>query len=200
MKILFAAGGTGGHIFPAISIADEIKKIDNESEILFIGAKGRIEEKVVPANNYELRTISVSGLNRGDIKRNLSVPIKMIGALQSSKKILKEFHPNVVVGTGGFVSVPVIINAKRMSIPILLQEGNSFPGKATKYLSKKADKVIINFAETSKFLKRNDNILRISHPIRRSLSKVDKRKALEFFGLNKSWKTLFIFVYLLQNF
>jgi UDP-N-acetylglucosamine--N-acetylmuramyl-(pentapeptide) pyrophosphoryl-undecaprenol N-acetylglucosamine transferase len=193
MKILFAAGGTGGHIFPAISIADEIKKMYDKSEILFIGAKGRIEEKIVPANNYELRTISISGLNRRDIIRNLRVPFKLLGALHSSKKILKEFHPNVVVGTGGFVSVPVIINAKRMSIPILLQEGNSFPGKATRYLSKKADKVIINFDETSKFLKRNDNIIRISHPIRRSLSKVDRVKALEFFGLRKDYKTLFIF-------
>ncbi|MBL7128605.1 MAG: undecaprenyldiphospho-muramoylpentapeptide beta-N-acetylglucosaminyltransferase [Ignavibacteria bacterium] len=193
MKILFAAGGTGGHIFPAISIADEIKKMDVNSEILFIGAKGRIEEKIVPANDYELKTISISGFNRGDIKRNLKLPFKIIGALYSSKKILKKFQPNVVVGTGGFVSVPVIINAKRRSIPILLQEGNSFPGKATRYLSKKADKVIINFDETSKFLKRNDNVLRISHPIRRSLSKVDKKKALDFFGLNKSWKTLFVF-------
>ncbi|MFC2093934.1 undecaprenyldiphospho-muramoylpentapeptide beta-N-acetylglucosaminyltransferase, partial [Bacteroidota bacterium] len=193
MKILFAAGGTGGHIFPAISIADEIKKMDDKSEILFIGAKGRIEEKIVPANNYELRTISISGLSKKDIKRNLKLPFKILGSLYSSNKILKKFKPDVVVGTGGFVSVPVIINAKRRGIPILLQEGNSFPGKATRYLSKKADKVIINFEETSKFLKRNDNVLTISHPIRRSLNKVDKKKALDFFGLNKNWKTLFIF-------
>jgi UDP-N-acetylglucosamine--N-acetylmuramyl-(pentapeptide) pyrophosphoryl-undecaprenol N-acetylglucosamine transferase len=193
MKIIFAAGGTGGHIFPAISIADEIKKNERDSQILFVGAKGRIEERIVPANNYELKTISISGLNRGDLKRNLIVPFKIVGALRSSRKILNDFHPDAVVGTGGFASVPVIYSAQRKKIPTLIQEGNSYPGKATRFLAAKANKVVINFEETMKYLKRNDNVLRISHPIRCSLEKTGKEKALEHFSLTGAGKTLFVF-------
>jgi len=193
MKIIFAAGGTGGHIFPAISIADEIKKNESDSQILFIGAKGRIEEKIVPANNYELKTISISGLNRGDLKRNLVVPFKIVGALRSSSKILKDFHPDVVIGTGGFASVPIIYSAQRKKISTLIQEGNSYPGKATRFLAAKANKVVVNFEETMKYLKRNDNVLQISHPIRCSLEKTGKEKALEHFGLAGAGKTLFVF-------
>ena len=193
MKMIFAAGGTGGHIFPAISIADEIKKNESDSQILFVGAKGKIEEKIVPANNYELKTISISGLNRGDLRKNLIVPFKIVGAMRSSNKILKDFQPDVVIGTGGFASFPVIYSAVRKKIPTLIQEGNSYPGKATRFLASKANKVVINFEETMKYLKRNDNVLRISHPIRCSLEKTGKGKALYYFGLTGKRKTLFVF-------
>jgi len=193
MRYLFAGGGTGGHIFPAIAIADEIKKIDWESEILFIGAKGRIEEKIVPSNNYRLVTIDITGFDRSAINKNASLPYKFISALIRCRKIIKGFKPDVVIGTGGFVCGPVIYVANRMKIPTLIQEGNSFAGRTIKFLAAKANRVVINFEETRNYFKRKDNIIKISHPIRSSLKRTDRRKALEYFGLPADNKTIFIF-------
>lgn len=193
MKYLFAGGGTGGHIFPAIAIADEIKKIDRESEILFIGAKGRIEEKIVPSNNYRLKTIDITGFDRNTINKNASLPYKFILALIRCRKIIKEFKPDVVIGTGGFVCGPVVYVANRMKIPTLIQEGNSFAGRTIKFLAVKSNRVVINFDETRGYLKRKDNIIKISHPIRSSLKRTDREKALEYFTLPADKKTIFIF-------
>jgi UDP-N-acetylglucosamine--N-acetylmuramyl-(pentapeptide) pyrophosphoryl-undecaprenol N-acetylglucosamine transferase len=192
MKVIFAGGGTGGHIFPAIAVADELKKFDESSDILFIGAKGRIEEKIVPANNYKLRTISVAGFSRKNLLKNISILFKSYRALQSCYKILKEFKPDVVVGTGGFVSGPVVYSALKKKIPTLIQEGNSYPGMVTKYLSSKVNKVVISFDDTLKYLKRKDNVVKISYPVRFSLIKSDKTEAKKFYGLGEG-KTIFIF-------
>jgi len=193
MRYLFAGGGTGGHIFPAIAIADEVKKIDKEAEILFIGAKDRIEEKIVPSNNYRLETIDITGFDRSAINKNVSLPYKFISALVRCRRILKDFKPDVVIGTGGFVCGPAVYVANRMEIPTLIQEGNSFVGRTIKFLAAKSNRVVINFDETRNYLKRKDNIIKISHPIRSSLKKTDKKKALEYFALPADKKTIFIF-------
>ena len=193
MKYLFAGGGTGGHIFPAIAIADEIKILDPGAEILFVGAKGRIEEKIVPQNNYMLETITISGFNRAKILNNISLPYKIMKSLIKSEQIIRKFKPDVAVGTGGFVCGPVILKALRMGVPALIQEGNSFAGKTIKMLSRKANKVVINFDETKNYLKRKDNIIKISHPVRSSLKAEDRSESLSKFGLNVSGTTLFIF-------
>ncbi len=193
MRYLFAGGGTGGHIFPAIAIADEIRKIDKEAEILFIGAKGRIEEKIVPSNNYRLETISISGIDRGSMLKNLGLPLKFIKALKRCKEIILAFRPDVAVGTGGFVCGPVIYEANRLGIPTLIQEGNAFAGRTISFLSKKSDKVVINFQDTVNYLKRRDNIIKIAHPIRSSLKRLDRREANEFFGLPPENKTILVF-------
>ena len=193
MRYLFAGGGTGGHIFPAIAIADEIRKIDKEAEILFIGAKGRIEESIVPSNNYRLETISISGIDRSSLLRNLGLPLKFIKALKRCKEIIQEFKPDVAVGTGGFVCGPVIYEAGRLSIPTLIQEGNAFAGRTISFLSKRSDKVVINFEETVNYLKRRDNIIKIAHPIRSSLKRHDRRESNEFFKLPSENKTIFVF-------
>lgn len=193
MKYLFAGGGTGGHIYPAIAIADEIKKLDDKAEILFIGARGRIEEKIVPSNNYRLETIDITGIDRSNILKNFKLPAKLLSALRRCRNIIKEFKPDAVIGTGGFVCGPVVYTANWCRIPTLIQEGNSFAGKTIKYLSNKSDKVVINFEETRNYLKRKDNIIKISHPIRSSLKKTGKEKALEFFNLPNGNKTVFIF-------
>jgi UDP-N-acetylglucosamine--N-acetylmuramyl-(pentapeptide) pyrophosphoryl-undecaprenol N-acetylglucosamine transferase len=192
MKVLFAGGGTGGHIFPAIAVADELRKIDGKAEILFVGAKGRIEEKIVPANNYELKTIDIKGFNRKNLLKNVSLIFKSYNALRTCYKILKEFRPDVVAGTGGFVSGPVVYAALKKKIPTLIQEGNSFPGIVTKYLSSKVNKVVISFDETLEYLKRKDNVIKIFYPVRFSLNKIDKTEAKIFFKLGDN-KTLFIF-------
>ncbi len=193
MRYLFAGGGTGGHIFPAIAIADEVKKSDRDAEILFIGAKGRIEEKIVPSNNYSLETIDITGFDRGSVIKNVRLPVKFILALRRCSQIIRSFRPDVVIGTGGFVCGPVIYVANRMGIPTLIQEGNSFPGKTIKFLSAKSSKVVINFDETEKYFKRKDNIIKISHPVRSSLKNTDRAEALEFFKLPSDRKTIFIF-------
>ncbi|MFZ1320473.1 MAG: undecaprenyldiphospho-muramoylpentapeptide beta-N-acetylglucosaminyltransferase [Ignavibacteria bacterium] len=193
MRYLFAGGGTGGHIFPAIAIADEIRKLDPEAEILFIGAKGRIEEKIVPQNNYKLEVISITGFDRQNFFKNILLPIKVLASITQSKNIIREFRPDVAIGTGGFVCGPVIHAAVRMGIPSLIQEGNSFAGKTIKILSEKSDKVVINFEETKNYLKRKDNIIKISHPVRNSLILKDREDSIIKFGLNPKKKTILIF-------
>ncbi len=193
MKYIFAGGGTGGHIYPAIAIADEIKKLDKKAEILFIGAKGRIEEKIVPSNNYRLETIDITGFDRSKFGKNYKLPYKFVLALRRCRKLIKIFDPDIVIGTGGFVCGPVIYMATRMKIPVLLQEGNSFAGKTVKFLASRVNEVVINFEETRNYLKRKDNVVKISHPIRSSLKKIDKKKALEYFELPEDKKTIFIF-------
>jgi UDP-N-acetylglucosamine--N-acetylmuramyl-(pentapeptide) pyrophosphoryl-undecaprenol N-acetylglucosamine transferase len=193
MKILFTGGGTGGHIFPAIAVADELKKNFENVCVLFVGAKGRIEEKIVPANNYELKTVEIAGFNKEKIFDSIKLPVKFLKALKNCKEILYDFKPDVVVGTGGFASAPIVYSAIKMKIPTVVQEGNSFPGKVTRYFAGKAAKVIVSFDETKKYLKREDNVIKISYPVRNSLTKIDKIGALNYFDLNNGNKTLFVF-------
>ena len=193
MKYIFAGGGTGGHIFPAIAIADELKKLDREAEIIFIGAKGRIEEKIVPANNYKLKTLDIKGIERKAVYKNLFLPVKILKAVIESRKILNDFKPDAVIGTGGFVSGPVLYAAGKAGIPTLIQEGNSFAGKTVKFLSARSDKVVINFDETANYLKRKDNVVKIPHPIRSSLKISDRNSSLTDLKLDRKNKTIFIF-------
>lgn len=193
MKYIFAGGGSGGHIYPAIAIADEIRKLDDKAEILFIGAKGRIEEKIVPSNNYRLETVEISGINRENIIKNYRLPVKLLTSFRRCMRIIKEFKPDAAIGTGGFVCGPVIFAAAILKIPTLIQEGNSFAGKTVKFLSGRADKVVINFKETEKYFRRKDNIIQIPHPVRSSLKTRDREKSLEEFGLPAGRKTIFVF-------
>jgi UDP-N-acetylglucosamine--N-acetylmuramyl-(pentapeptide) pyrophosphoryl-undecaprenol N-acetylglucosamine transferase len=192
-KAVFAAGGTGGHIFPAIAVADELKKLNPEIKIIFFGAKGRIEEKIVPDNGYELKTIEVKGFSRSISPKNIGVIIKYLKAVNEAKKYMMEFKPELVYGTGGFVSGPVLTAASKLGIPTAVQEGNYYPGIAVKWLSKKVDNVILNFAESKKFLKRHDNIEIMQYPVRSNLKRYSKKEASLFFGLDENKKTLFVF-------
>lgn len=192
-KVIFAAGGTGGHIYPAIAIADELVKLNSKIEIKFIGAKGRIEEKIIPQNGYKLETIEVSGFKRSLSPKNLQSFFKVFKALKESKKILKNFAPQLVYGTGGFVSGPVLKAAQSMNIINVIEEGNFYPGVTVKLLSQKADKVILNFEGTKKYLKRSDNTAVMSYPVRQNMQKIPRADAAGFFGLVPDKKTLFAF-------
>jgi len=192
-KAVFAAGGTGGHIFPAVAVADELRKINKNAEIVFIGAKGRIEEKIVPNAGYKLKTLEVRGFYRSINPKNVTVFIKFLKALREAKKYLINFKPDIVYGTGGFVSGPVLMAAHRLGIPAVIQEGNYYPGITVKWLSGKADKVILNFDGSKKFLKRQDNIEIMSYPVRENLKHYSKAEACRFFGLNENNKVLFAF-------
>ena len=192
-RIIFAAGGTGGHIYPAIAIADELKKMNSDIKIKFIGAKGRIEEKIVPANGYELETIEITGIKRSLNLKTVTAAFKVFKALRDSKKILKDFSPELVYGTGGFVSGPVLRSAQSLGILNVIEEGNFYPGVTVKLVSAKADKVILNFEGTKKFLKRSDNISVMSYPVRQNLKKYEKADACSYFTLDADKKTLFVF-------
>lgn len=192
-KAVFAAGGTGGHIFPAIAVADELKKLNKDVKIIFIGAKGRIEEKIVPNSGYELKTLEVRGFYRSISPKNIGVFIKFLKSLREAKKYLKNFKPELVYGTGGFISGPVLMAAANLSIPTAIQEGNYYPGITVKWLSKRVDKVILNFDESKKFLKRQDNIDIMPYPVRVNLKQYPRKEALAFFGVDENKKTLFAF-------
>ncbi len=132
-RIIFAAGGTGGHIYPAIAVADELKKMNEKIEIRFIGAKGKIEEKIVPMNGYKLETIEISGFKRSMSLKNFSAALKLMKALKDSKKILKDFKPELVFGTGGYVSGPGFKDSPAsLGIPTVIEEGNFYPGVTVK--------------------------------------------------------------------
>ncbi len=192
-RIIFAAGGTGGHIYPAIAVANELKKLNPSIKILFIGAKGKLEEKIVPNSAYELKTIDVQGFYRSLNLKNVSSAIKLIKALTQSKKILKEFKPEIVFGTGGYVSGPVLKSANSLRIPTAVQEGNYYPGITVKMLAPKAEKVILNFEASQKYLKRKDNIAITGYPVRENLIKYSIEDARKYFGLDINRKTLFTF-------
>lgn len=192
-RIIFAAGGTGGHIYPAIAIADELVKLNSKIEIKFIGAKGRIEEKIIPANGYKLETIEISGFRRSLNLKNISAAFKIFKALKESKKILKDFAPELVYGTGGFVSGPVLKAAQSFGLPNVIEEGNYYPGVTVKLVSPKADKVILNFEGTKKFLKRADNTVVMSYPVRENMKQYNRAEASGKFGLDENKKILFVF-------
>lgn len=193
MNIIFSGGGTGGHIFPAISIAEQVRLNKPDSNIQFIGAKGRIEEKIVPENGFELITFELTGFGKNIIK-NLKSVIRFLKAVNKIKKVIREFKPDVVVGTGGFASAPVIHSALKCKVPVLLQEGNAYPGKVTRYYSSKVTKVVINFKKAAEYLKSKNNIIYIAHPVRNIfMNKVNTKEIKESLGINNNLKTLFVF-------
>jgi UDP-N-acetylglucosamine--N-acetylmuramyl-(pentapeptide) pyrophosphoryl-undecaprenol N-acetylglucosamine transferase len=191
-KIIFAAGGTGGHIYPAIAIADELKKLKEDIKILFVGASGRIEEKIVPLNGYELKTIDISGFKRSFSLKNLSVLNKLYKAINQSKLIINKFRPDVIYGTGGFVSGPVLWAAFRSSTSSVIQNGDYFPGFTTRLVASRVDKVILNFRESAKFFKKKGNLEYYSYPVRQNLKHYSKEEALDFFYMEKNKRTLLL--------
>ncbi len=192
-RIMIAGGGTGGHIFPAIAIADSIRKIEPEADIIFIGTKGKIEERVVGKAGYNFKTIWISGFVRSADLKNLMFPIKLFVSLLQSFVLIKKFKPDVVVGTGGYVSGPVVFIASLLGIPTLIQEQNSYPGITTRLLSRFVDEVHISFDVSRKYLKRKDNVFLSGNPVRINLKVYPKDEALKFFGLDFDKKTLFVF-------
>src|SRR5690606_4766327 len=139
LKVILSGGGTGGHIYPAISIANEIKLRFPNAEVLFVGAKDRMEMKMVPDAGYPIKGLWISGIQRSLSPKNLLFPIKLLSSLRKSKRIIRDFKPDLVIGTGGFASGPLLRAAHQKKIPSLLQEQNSLPGITNKLLAKKAD-------------------------------------------------------------
>ncbi len=192
-KILFAGGGTGGHLFPALAIAGEIRKLQPDVEILFVGTRDKIEARVVPQQGYAFATIWISGFHRRLTVDNLLFPVKVMISYAQSISLLSQFQPDVVVGTGGYVCGPVLYAATRRKIPTVVHESNSYPGVTTRLLAHRANRVFTACDATSRWLQRKDNIERIGTPVRNPLRGVSRKKAATFFGLQGSKKTVLAF-------
>lgn len=193
LRVILSGGGTGGHIFPAVSIANQIKKQVPDSEILFVGALGRMEMEKVPAAGYKIIGLWISGLQRKLTLSNLSFPFKVISSLLKAKKILNEFKPHVVIGTGGYASGPMLRAAASKGIPTLIQEQNAYPGITNKLLAKKVSTICVGCEGMEKYFPK-EKIVFTGNPVRQDISGMEtKRKSgLDFFGLDATKKTLLV--------
>jgi len=193
LKVILSGGGTGGHIFPAIAIANEIKKLVPHVEILFVGALGKMEMEKVPNAGYNIVGVPIAGIQRKFTLSNLKLPFLILRSLMKTKKIIKEFKPDVVIGTGGYASGPLLRAAVNNGIPALLQEQNSYAGITNKLLSKKAAKICVAYEGMEKFFPK-DKILLTGNPVRQDIhdTKHKKNEGLEFFKLSPNKKVILV--------
>lgn len=191
-RFLFAGGGTGGHLYPAIAVANEIKKIKPESEILFVGTKSKIEGRVVPQLGYGFKSIWIKGFSRKLNLSNLLFPFKLIVSVLQSLFISFRFKPNVAIGTGGYVAGPAIWGASVMGAKVILMESNSYPGVTTRLLEKYADEVNITFEDSKKYLRQPEKIKVTGNPVRDELGKSTKSEAIKYFGLDEIKFTILV--------
>lgn len=168
MKIIMTGGGTGGHIYPAIAIADRIRRRHQDAEILFVGTKKGMEKDLVPKNGYDIRFITVSGFHRKQLWKNLKTAADLVKGNRQASKIVKEFKPDLVIGTGGYVCGPVVRAAHKRGIKTYIHEQNAFPGVTNKLLEKYADKVFISFPESKNYFKDQSKLVVTGNPIRKS--------------------------------
>jgi len=193
INILISGGGTGGHIYPAIAIANELKLRYPEANFLFVGAKNKMEMEKVPQAGYAIKGLWISGIQRKLTIDNLSFPFKMLNSLWNASKIIKKFKPDIAIGTGGFASGPTLIMANRKGIPTLIQEQNSYPGITNKLLGKKADKICVAYDHLERFFPLG-KIVKTGNPVRQDLlsihSKIEEGKT--FFSMDKNKKTILV--------
>ena len=193
LKFILSGGGTGGHIYPAIAIADELKLRFPTAEFLFVGAKDKMEMQKVPQAGYKIIGLWIAGLQRKLTLTNMLFPIKLIDSLWKSRTIINKFKPDVVIGTGGFASGPLLQVAAISGIPIVIQEQNSFPGITNKLLAKKANKICVAYENLERFFPKNKIVL-TGNPVRSDLVGIDHKReeAIKHYGLNPNKKTLLI--------
>ena len=188
MKVLLAGGGTAGHINPAIAIAQSIKAHEPDAQILFVGNQGGMEQRLVPASGFEIKAISIRGFRRSlspkAIIENIGTAFKAVSASNTAKKIIRDFAPDICVGTGGYVSGPVIRAAQKLGIPTVIHEQNAFPGVTTKMLSKGAKRVMLALDAARKHLDPSCNFVLTGNPVRPVILTADKEKARKTLGLD----------------
>ena len=192
-RIIISGGGTGGHIFPAISIANALKRIDPETEILFVGAEGRMEMEKIPSAGYKITGLPVAGIQRRFTFQNILVLIKLMISLRKARRVISEFKPDVVVGVGGYASGPVLWQAGAMGIPTLIQEQNSYAGVTNKILSKRASVICVAYDGMEKYFPAG-KIIKTGNPVRQNFDDLEKIKteARSFFGLKKGLPVILV--------
>jgi UDP-N-acetylglucosamine--N-acetylmuramyl-(pentapeptide) pyrophosphoryl-undecaprenol N-acetylglucosamine transferase len=193
VKVIISGGGTGGHIFPALAIADSLKKMNPSIEILFVGAKGRMEMEKVPAAGYQIEGLNISGFNRSLSVSNLAFPFKLVSSLLKAMSIVRRFKPDVAVGVGGYASGPLLWAASKLGVPTVIQEQNSYPGITNKLLASKAKLICTGYDGMEKYFP-SDKIMVTGNPVRKEMvSIVGKREeALSFFGLSNNQPVLLV--------
>ena len=194
MRVLISGGGTGGHVYPAIALANAIKDKDPSAEILFVGAQGKLEMKKVPAAGYFIKGLWISGFQRKLSIRNLLFPFKLASSLYRGRKIIMDYKPDVVVGVGGYASGPILQVASMMKIPTLIQEQNSYPGITNKILAKKVNKICVAYYGMERFFP-SEKIIFTGNPVRRDLYdiQINREEAKASFGIDNDHKTVLIF-------
>jgi UDP-N-acetylglucosamine--N-acetylmuramyl-(pentapeptide) pyrophosphoryl-undecaprenol N-acetylglucosamine transferase len=192
-KFILSGGGTGGHIYPAIAIANELKLQFPDAEFLFVGAKDKMEMQKVPQAGYEIKGLWIAGLQRKLTLQNMMFPLKLATSLLESRKIIRQFKPNVVIGTGGFASGPLLQAAGGAGIPTVIQEQNSFPGITNKLLSKKANAICVAYENLERFFPK-EKIVLTGNPVRQDLIDIDSKReeAIAFYDLDSNKKTLLV--------
>lgn len=193
IKVIISGGGTGGHIFPALAIANALKKINPANEILFVGAEGKMEMEKVPAAGYEIEGLWISGFQRKLTIDNLSFPFKLISSLCKAGKIVKRFKPDVAVGVGGYASGPLLQKAAGKNVPCLIQEQNSYPGVTNKILAKQVDVICVAYDGMEKYFPAS-KIKKLGNPVRADILNFEGKKseAAKFFGLDENKKTVLV--------
>ncbi len=194
IRAIISGGGTGGHIFPALSIADKLKELNPETEILFVGAEGRMEMERVPAAGYEIVGLPITGLMRKLTLSNLALPFKVLKSVRMAGKLVREFKPDVAIGVGGYASAPLLWAAGRLGVPTLIQEQNGFAGLTNKILGKKAKSICVAYEGMERFFPA-DRIVLSGNPIRKEIVPATERmksEALEFYGLSAEKKHILI--------
>jgi UDP-N-acetylglucosamine--N-acetylmuramyl-(pentapeptide) pyrophosphoryl-undecaprenol N-acetylglucosamine transferase len=191
-RFLFAGGGTGGHLFPSIAVAERIRKILPEAEIMFIGTKSRIEGKVVPKLGFKFSPIWIKGFSRKLNIENLLFPLKLCVSVVQSLMINMKFNPRVAIGSGGYVAGPAIWGSSVMGAKIILLEQNSYPGITTRLLERYASEIHISFEDSKKYFKDKSKLKVTGNPVRQSLVKLSREEALKHFGLSTINRTIFI--------
>ena len=194
IRAIISGGGTGGHIFPALSIADKLMELNPETEILFVGADGRMEMEKVPAAGYRIVGLPVAGLQRKLTLSNFALPFKVLKSIRMAKKLIREFKPDIAIGVGGYASAPLLWAAGRMGVPTLIQEQNGFAGLTNKILGKKAKSICVAYEGMERFFPA-DRIILSGNPIRKEIVAADEamvKEAIEFYGLDPQKKHIFI--------
>jgi len=192
-RFILSGGGTGGHIYPAVAIANELKRRYPDAEFLFVGAKDKMEMEKVPQAGYEIKGLWISGIQRKLTLKNLMFPFKLISSLLEARKIVKQFKPHVAIGTGGFASGPLLRMAESSGVPCVLQEQNSFAGITNKLLAGKAEKICVAYDGMERFFPK-EKIVKTGNPIRTDLvdAKAGKQESTTFFGLDGDKKTVLV--------
>lgn len=193
LKFILSGGGTGGHIYPAIAIANELKLRFPDADFLFVGAKDKMEMQKVPQAGYTIKGLWIAGLQRKITMKNMMFPFKLISSLWTSRKIIKEFKPDVVIGTGGFASGPLLQMANNLNIPTLIQEQNSYPGITNKLLSKKANSICVAYENLERFFPK-EKIVITGNPVRQDLLEINskRKEAIKYYNLDPNKKTLLV--------
>jgi UDP-N-acetylglucosamine--N-acetylmuramyl-(pentapeptide) pyrophosphoryl-undecaprenol N-acetylglucosamine transferase len=193
LRVIIAGGGTGGHIFPAVAIGHALQRLAPGTELLFVGANGKMEMEKVPQEGFKIVGLDIAGFNRSNMLKNILLPFKLIKSALQARKVLSEFKPDVVIGVGGYASFPVLNAAQRKGIPTLIQEQNSFAGKSNQILAKKAKAVCVAYDRMDKFFPR-EKITITGNPVRKAISQsaVTRAAGQEWLGMNPVRKTILV--------